>query len=107
MRDVIIALLPATVLGCLFGWNALWVVLVSTAVAVATEALLQLLMKKKVTILDGSAAVTGLLLALNLPPSVPLYIPIVGSVFAIAIVKQCFGGIGGNFLNPALAARAF
>jgi electron transport complex protein RnfD len=108
MRDVLIALLPATVLGVVyFGWNALWVVLVSTAVAVATEALLQLLMKKKVTILDGSAAVTGLLLALNLPPSVPLYIPVVGSVFAIAIVKQCFGGIGSNFLNPALAARAF
>jgi electron transport complex protein RnfD len=108
MLDVIIALLPATVLGVVFfGWNALWVVLVSTAVAIATEALLQLLMKKKVTIMDGSAAVTGLLLALNLPPSVPLYIPIVGSVFAIAIVKQCFGGIGGNFLNPALAARAF
>ena len=108
MRDVLIALLPATVLGVVyFGWNALWVVLVSTAAAVATEALLQLLMKKKVTILDGSAAVTGLLLALNLPPSVPLYIPVVGSVFAIAIVKQCFGGIGSNFLNPALAARAF
>ncbi|NLT98335.1 MAG: RnfABCDGE type electron transport complex subunit D [Christensenellaceae bacterium] len=108
MLDVIIALLPATVLGVVFfGWNALWVVLVSTAAAVATEALLQKLMKKKITITDGSAAVTGLLLALNLPPSVPLYIPIVGSVFAIAIVKQCFGGIGSNFLNPALAARAF
>ena len=108
MLDVIIALLPAAVLGVVFfGWNALWVVLVSTAAAVATEAALQLLMKKKVTIMDGSAAVTGLLLALNLPPSVPLYIPVVGSVFAIAIVKQCFGGIGGNFLNPALAARAF
>ena len=108
MLDVIIALLPATVLGVVFfGWSALWVVLVSTAAAVATEALLQRLMKRKVTIMDGSAAVTGLLLALNLPPSVPLYIPVVGSVFAIAIVKQCFGGIGGNFLNPALAARAF
>jgi len=108
MLDVIIALLPAAVLGVVFfGWNALWVVLVSTAAAVATEAALQLLMKKKITIMDGSAAVTGLLLALNLPPSVPLYIPVVGSVFAIAIVKQCFGGIGGNFLNPALAARAF
>jgi electron transport complex protein RnfD len=108
MRDVIIALLPATVLGVIFfGLNALWVVLVSTAVAVGTEALLQALMHKKITISDGSAAVTGLLLALNLPPSVPLYIPVVGSVFAIAIVKQCFGGIGYNFINPALAARAF
>ncbi len=108
MRDVLIALLPATVLGVVFfGFSALWVVLVSTASAVGAEALLQLLMKKKVTISDGSAAVTGLLLALNLPPSVPLYIPIIGSVFAIAIVKQCFGGLGHNFINPALAARAF
>ena len=108
MRDVIIALLPATVLGVVFfGLSALWVVLVSVAAAVATEAILQLLMKKKVTISDGSAAVTGLLLALNLPPSVPLYIPLVGSVFAIALVKQCFGGLGSNFINPALAARAF
>lgn len=108
MRDVIIALLPATVLGVVFfGFSALWVVLVSVAAAVATEAILQLLMKKKVTISDGSAAVTGLLLALNLPPSVPLYIPLIGSVFAIALVKQCFGGLGSNFINPALAARAF
>ncbi len=108
MRDVLIALLPATVLGVVFfGLSALWVVLVSTASAVAAEAVLQLLMKRKVTISDGSAAVTGLLLALNLPPSVPLYIPVIGSVFAIAIVKQCFGGLGHNFINPALAARAF
>ncbi len=108
MRDVIIALLPATVLGIVFfGLSALWVVLVSVAAAIATEAILQLLMKKKVTVSDGSAAVTGLLLALNLPPSVPLYIPVIGSVFAIAIVKQCFGGLGHNFINPALAARAF
>ena len=108
MRDVLIALLPATVLGIVFfGLSALWVVLISVAAAVGTEALLQKLMKKKITVSDGSAAVTGLLLALNLPPSVPLYIPIIGSVFAIAIVKQCFGGLGHNFLNPALAARAF
>lgn len=108
MRDVLIALLPATVLGVVFfGLSALWVVLLSTAAAVATEALLQKLMKKKITVSDGSAAVTGLLLALNLPPSVPLYIPVIGSVFAIAIVKQCFGGLGHNFMNPALAARAF
>jgi len=108
MRDALIALLPATVLGVIFfGLSALWVVLVSIAAAVGTEALLQKLMHKKITVSDGSAAVTGLLLALNLPPSVPLYIPIIGSVFAIAIVKECFGGVGFNFVNPALAARAF
>jgi electron transport complex protein RnfD len=108
MRDVIIALLPATAFGVyIFGLNALWVVLSCVAAAMLTEALLQKLMHKKVTVSDGSAALTGLLLALNLPPAVPLWIPILGSVFAIAIVKQCFGGLGHNFLNPALAARAF
>ena len=108
MRDVLIALLPATACGVyLFGWNALMVVLVGVATAVGTEALLQVLMKRKVVVADGSAAVTGLLLALNLPPSVPFWLPMIGSAFAIAIVKQCFGGLGYNFLNPALAARAF
>ena len=108
MRDVLIALLPATVCGIyFFGWNAALVVLVGVAAAVGTEALLQLLMRQKVMVADGSAAVTGLLLALNLPPSVPFWIPMIGSAFAIAIVKICFGGLGANFLNPALAARAF
>jgi electron transport complex protein RnfD len=108
MRDVLTALLPATICGVyFFGWNALMVVLVSMAAAVGTEALLQLLMKRKVAIADCSAAVTGLLLALNLPPSVPFWLPLIGSAFAIAIVKMCFGGLGCNFINPALAARAF
>ena len=108
MIDVIIALLPATVCGVyFFGFSALWVVLVCVASAILTEAILQKLMHKKVTAFDGSAALTGLLLALNLPPSVPLWIPVLGGAFAIAIVKQCFGGLGHNFLNPALAARAF
>lgn len=108
MRDVLIALLPATACGIyFFGLNAALVVLVGIAAAVGTEALLQLMMKRKVMIADGSAAVTGLLLALNLPPSVPFWIPMIGSAFAIAIVKMCFGGLGHNFLNPALAARAF
>ncbi len=108
MRDVIIALLPATGFGVyIFGLNALWVVLVSVAFAVLTELVVQLFMNKKVTVSDGSAAVTGLLLALNLPPSVPLWIPMLGSAFAVAIVKQTFGGLGHNFINPALAARAF
>ena len=108
MRDVIIALLPATAVGIIiFGINSLFIVLICVATAMIAEALLQLMMRRKVTVGDGSAAVTGLLLALNLPPSVPWWIPIIGSVFAIAIVKQCFGGIGHNFVNPALAARAF
>ncbi len=108
MRDVIIALLPATAFGVyIFGLNALWTVIAGTASAVLAEAAIQLLMHKKVTVRDGSAAVTGLLLALNLPPSVPIFIPVIGSVFAITIVKQAFGGLGHNFINPALAARAF
>ncbi|MDD5017385.1 MAG: RnfABCDGE type electron transport complex subunit D, partial [Eubacteriales bacterium] len=108
MLDVIIALLPATACGVyFFGFDALFVVLVCVASAVLMEAVIQKLMRKKVTALDGSAALTGLLLALNLPPSVPLWIPFLGAAFAIAIVKQCFGGLGHNFVNPALAARAF
>ncbi len=110
MRDVLIALLPATVCGIyFFGWNAALPILVGVAAAVGVEALLQLLMRQKVMVADGSAAVTGLLLALNLPPMPPglLWLPLIGSAFAIAIVKICFGGLGHNFLNPALAARAF
>lgn len=108
MRDVLTALLPATACGVyFFGWNALMVVLLGVAAAVGTEALLQWLMKRKVMVADCSAAVTGLLLALNLPPSVPFWLPMIGSAFAIAIVKMCFGGLGHNFINPALAARAF
>ncbi len=108
MIDVIIALLPATACGIyFFGLNALFVILVCVFSAVLVEFALQKMMRRKVTAFDGSAALTGLLLALNLPPSVPLWIPFLGSAFAIAIVKQCFGGLGHNFLNPALAARAF
>ena len=108
MLDVIIALLPATVCGVIFfGLHALLVVLMCVVVSVGTEALSQVIMRRKITALDGSAALTGLLLALNLPPSVPLWIPALGGAFAIIIVKQCFGGLGHNFLNPALAARAF
>lgn len=108
MIDVIIALLPATVLGVyFFGLHALWIVLSSVIVAVGTEALLQLIMKRNITALDGSAALTGLLIALNMPPTVPIWIPMLGAAFGIAIVKQCFGGLGFNFLNPALGARAF
>jgi electron transport complex protein RnfD len=80
---------------------------ISIVSAMLAEFLFQRVMGKKVTINDGSAAITGLLLAFNLPPDVPYWIPIIGSVFAIVAVKQLFGGLGANFVNPALAARAF
>ena len=108
MLYVIIALLPATIFGVYtFGLSALLVVLVTTASAVATEYLYQKLMKKKVTIGDFSAALTGLLLGLNLPAEAPWWMCVLGSVFAILIVKQVFGGLGQNFMNPALGARCF
>jgi len=108
MLDVVIAMLPALLAGCLiFGYRALVVSLVCVLSAVIAEALWQKLLKKPVTVSDLSAVVTGLLLALNLPPSIPLWMAALGSVFAIIIVKQFFGGLGHNFMNPALAARAF
>ncbi len=108
MLLVIIALLPATIFGVYnFGVSALVVVLVTTGSAVLTEYLYQKLMHKKVTIQDFSAAVTGLLLALNMPPTAPWWMCVLGSVFAILIVKQLFGGLGQNFMNPALGARCF
>jgi len=108
MLYVIIALLPATVFGVYtFGVPALFVVLITTASAVLTEYIYQKLMKKKVTIGDFSAALTGLLLALNLPAEAPWWMCVLGSVFAILIVKQVFGGLGQNFMNPALGARCF
>ena len=108
MLYVIIALLPATIFGVYtFGISALLVVLITTASAVATEYLYQKLMKKKVTIGDFSAALTGLLLSLNLPAEAPWWMCVLGSVFAILIVKQVFGGLGQNFMNPALGARCF
>src|SRR6056297_98072 len=108
MRDVVIALIPATLAGMYyFGFQTLIVVLLSVAAAMATEAVIQNIRKQPITLMDYSAAVTGLLLALNLPPEVPFWMPVVGSIFAIAIVKQAFGGLGHNFINPALAARVF
>ncbi len=107
MRDVAIALTPAAAFGVYnFGFRALLVLVVSILSAVATEWACQKLRKVPVTIDDFSAVVTGLLLGMNLPVSVPIWLPVVGSVFAIAIVKQAFGGLGHNFMNPALAARA-
>ncbi len=108
MFDVILALIPATVFGIyFFGWYTLAVIAVCILSAVAAEAIYQKCMGKTVTVGDFSAVLTGLLLALNLPPEFPLWMAAVGSVFAIIIVKQLFGGLGQNFMNPALGARCF
>ena len=108
MRDVIIALLPAAVAGSiLFGWRAIVTILVCVATAVLSEFLFNLLTKKEQTVTDLSAVVTGLILALSLPAKVGIFHCIVGSVFAIVVVKCLFGGIGCNFANPAATARVF
>lgn len=108
MRDVLIALAPATVMGIFyFGVKAAVLIIISIVSAVFFEFLYQKLMKKPITISDLSAAVTGLLLAMNLPASAPWWMPIVGSAFAIIFGKQFFGGLGRNFINPALVGRAF
>lgn len=108
MRDVVIALLPATIFGIYnFGLNALIIILLCIASCVGAEALYQKIMKQDIAVGDYSAVVTGLLLALNLPHTVPYWIPILGSFVAIIIIKQLFGGLGQNFMNPALGARAF
>lgn len=107
MRDVTIALLPAAAFGVYnFGLRALAILVLSILTAIVTEAACQKIRKQPITIDDFSAVVTGLLLGMNLPSTVPFWIPIVGSIFAIAVVKQAFGGLGHNFINPALAARA-
>lgn len=108
MLDVIIALLPTTAAGIwFFGMPAVWTVAVCVSTCIVTEALCRLAMKREGTIGDFSAVLTGLLLALNLPAGLPLWMAVVGSVFAIAVCKQVFGGLGKNPFNPALAARAF
>lgn len=108
MRDVVIALIPATAAGIYyFGMKALVLVIASIVSAVVFEALAQKALKKPVTVSDLSAVVTGLLLAMNIPASAPVWVPIVGSAFAIVFGKQLFGGLGQNFINPALAGRAF
>ena len=108
MLDVIIALIPAMFWGVyVFGWRALLLCVLSVGCSVGFEAAVEMLLHRNVTIGDLSAVVTGLLLCMNLPVSVPLWMPVVGSFFAIVVVKQIFGGIGKNFMNPALAARVF
>ena len=108
MRDVLIALLPATVAGCvIFGIRALLVITVCVASCVLLEALFNLIVKKEQTVGDLSAAVTGLLLALNVPANIPLWQCVIGCIFAIIVVKCLFGGIGCNLVNPAITARVF
>ena len=107
MLHVVIAMLPCVAMGIYrFGWNAALVLLLASVSAVAAEYLWQRIAKQKSTILDGSALVTGLLVGLNLPATAPWWLPVIGSALAILLVKQLFGGIGDNFMNPAMTARA-
>ncbi len=108
MLAVVLALLPAAGFGIYnFGMHALLLICVTVASTVATEFVYEKLMKKEITIGDFSAVVTGLLLALNLPPMAPWWIGVIGGIFAILVVKMLFGGLGQNFMNPALGARCF
>lgn len=108
MLMVIISLLPSALFGCWnFGIRALLVLLISVASAVATEYIYEKCMHKTITVGDFSAVLTGLLLGMNMPPMIPPWMPALGSVFAILVVKQLFGGLGQNFMNPALAGRCF
>ncbi|MCI8659099.1 MAG: RnfABCDGE type electron transport complex subunit D [Lachnospiraceae bacterium] len=108
MTDVCIAMLPATAFGVFqFGFHALLVLIVTVAACVLSEYIYQKGMKLPLTVSDMSAVVTGMILALNMPANIPLWIPALGGVFAIIVVKQLYGGIGQNFMNPALAGRCF
>jgi len=107
MLDVIIALIPALIVAVIFfGFRALLLVVVTVATCVLSEFCAQKVMKRKNTIRDLSAVITGLLLAFNLPPQLPIWMAILGGIVAIVLVKQMFGGLGHNFVNPALTARA-
>ncbi len=108
MLDVAIALIPSLVFGIYnFGLRALIIILICVVSCIASEYLYEKLMKKPVTVGDCSALVTGLILAVNLPSTVPFWLPVIGGAFAIIVVKMLFGGLGQNFMNPALAARCF
>ncbi len=108
MADVCIAMLPATAFGVFqFGFHALLVLIVTVAACVLSEYVFQKVMKLPLTVSDLSAVVTGMILALNMPANIPLWIPALGGIFAIIVVKQLYGGIGQNFMNPALAGRCF
>lgn len=108
MFDVLIALIPSVVVaGVVFGLQAIVLIAACVVSAVAAEAIFQTIRKQPVTIKDGSAMITGVLLAFNLPSTYPIWKAALGAVFAIVIAKQFFGGLGSNFVNPALAGRAF
>ena len=108
MRDVAIALIPTLAFGVYrFGFGALITIVLCVAACLASEAVFELIIKKPITVFDNSALVTGLILALNLPATAPWWMPVLGGAFAIIVVKMLFGGIGQNFMNPALAARCF
>lgn len=108
MFDVAIAMIPATLYGVWqFGLHALIVLIATVISCVLSEYIFEKGMKKPITVTDGSAVVTGMILGLNMPPQIPVWIPCLGGVFAIIIVKQLFGGLGQNWMNPALAARCF
>jgi len=108
MWNVVLALVPAWIMGIYFyGPRAIWLTLISIITAVATESAIQGIRKVRVTAMDGSAVITGMLLAFNVPPGVPWWMVVVGSAFGVAIGKQAFGGLGHNPLNPALVGRAF
>lgn len=108
MLDVLIALIPACLVGIYnFGVNALLIILATVAACIVTEFAYERFMKKPITTGDLSAVVTGVILALNMPSTVPLWMPIAGAVFAILVVKMLYGGLGQNFMNPALAGRVF
>lgn len=108
MFDVAIAMVPALIWGVIqFGFYSLLVVAATVLSCVLSEYVYEVLMKKPVTISDGSALVTGMILGLNMPPTIPLWIPCLGGAFAIIVVKQLYGGLGQNWMNPALAARCF
>lgn len=107
MQEVCLALAPAGIAGIiLFGWNALAIMVTSVISCVVSEYMFQRINHQKILIGDWSAVVTGLLLAYNIPANAPLWVPLAGGIIAIVLVKQCFGGLGGNFMNPALTARA-
>ncbi len=108
MLDVCIALLPTLAFGVWhFGINALVIIIASVLSCVASEIVFELIVKKPITVFDLSAVVTGLIIALNMPPTVAWWVPVIGGVFAIIVIKMLFGGIGQNIMNPALGARCF
>jgi Na+-translocating ferredoxin:NAD+ oxidoreductase subunit D len=108
MWTVIFCLIPAGAAGVIiFGLPALWTIILAVVSAVSCEWLIQVLTKRKISVWDGSAILTGLLLAYNLPPQVPFWIPVIGAIFSISIAKMAFGGLGQNIFNPALAGRVF